>query len=260
MAAGIAIRTTDLTKRFRDFTAVDSVSFEVKEGEIFGFLGPNGAGKSTTVKMLIGMLRPTSGTARVAGYDVTSDPLEVKRRIGYVPESGALYDNLTGVEYLDLVASLHHLDGRPTATRGKELLQLFGLLDDQHRRISEYSKGMRQKVLLAAALLHNPEVLFLDEPLTGLDANAALVVKELLRSLAAQGKTIFFCSHILEVVERICSRIIIINQGQTVIEGTSVEICAATGTGTLEQAFSQLTGVRDVASLTRDFLAALENS
>jgi len=254
------IEVQGLSRRFGNVDAVHSLSFEVARGEILGFLGPNGAGKTTTVKMLTGMLRPSAGTARVAGFDVAREPLEVKRRIGYVPETGAVYDSLTGAEYLDLVASLHHLEPARSRVRARELLQLFGLLDDADRRLAEYSKGMRQKVLLSAALLPNPEVLFLDEPLTGLDANAALVVKELLRSLAGQGKTIFFCSHILEVVERICSRIIVINKGQTVIEGTAAGICAATGTGTLEQAFSQLTGVRDVASVTRDFLAALENS
>jgi len=254
------IEVRGLNRWFGTVHAVSSLDLDVARGEILGFLGPNGAGKSTTVKMLTGMLQPSSGTARVAGFDVVSEPLEVKRRIGYVPESGAVYDNLTAAEYLDLVASLHHLDPARTRVRADELLQLFGLRDEAHRRIAEYSKGMRQKVLLSAALLHNPEVLFLDEALAGLDANAALIVKELLRSLAAQGKTIFFCSHILEVVERICSRIIIINKGATIIEGSAADICARTGTATLEQAFSQLTGVRDVASVTRDFLAALENS
>ncbi len=253
------IQAQGLGRSFDQVDAVRSLTFQVARGEILGFLGPNGAGKSTTVKMLTGMLRPSCGTARVAGFDIVTDAVEVKRRIGYVPESGAVYDNLSAREYLDLVASLHHLDPVRSEVRASELLQLFGLIGDGDRRIAEYSKGMRQKVLLSAALLHNPDVLFLDEPLTGLDANAALVVKELLRSLAAQGKTIFFCSHILEVVERICTRIIIINQGVQIIEGTSADICAKTGTGTLEQAFSQLTGVRDVASVTRDFLAALEN-
>jgi ABC-2 type transport system ATP-binding protein len=253
------IEVRDLGRWFGNLHAVDTLSFDVRPGEILGFLGPNGAGKSTTVKMLTGMLRPSSGTARVAGFDIASQPLEVKRRIGYVPESGAIYDSLTAAEYLELVASLHHLDLSRARARAGELLQLFGLHDDRDRRISEYSKGMRQKVLLAAALLHNPDVLFLDEPLTGLDANAALMVKELLRSLAAQGKTIFFCSHILEVVERICSRIVIINKGVIVVEGTVADICAQTRTTSLEQAFSQLTGIRDVASLTRDVLAALEN-
>jgi ABC-2 type transport system ATP-binding protein len=253
------IEAQGLTRWFDKVDAVADLTFSVAPGELLGFLGPNGAGKSTTVKMLTGMLRPSRGSARVAGFDVVTQPLEVKRRLGYVPETGAVYDNLTAAEYLELVASLHHMDPGRARHRGDELLELFGLLGDRDRRIAEFSKGMRQKVLLSAALLHNPEVLFLDEPLTGLDANAALVVKELLRSLARQGKTIFFCSHILEVVERICSRIIIIDKGRTVTEGTSAEICAATATTTLEEAFSQLTETRDVASVTRDFIAALED-
>ncbi len=253
------IEARGLGRWFDTIHAVDSINFDVAPGEILGFLGPNGAGKSTTVKMLTGMLKPSQGTARVAGFDVVTEPVEVKRRIGYVPETGALYENLTASEYLDLIASLHHLDLVRSRSRAGEMLEHFGLLDAADRRIAEYSRGMRQKVLICAALLHNPDVLFLDEALTGLDANAALIVKELLRSLAAQGKTIFFCSHILEVVERICSRIIIINQGLIAAEGTAADICARTGTGTLEQAFSHLTGIRDVASVTRDFLAALEN-
>jgi ABC-2 type transport system ATP-binding protein len=252
------IQVDRLSRTFGNVVAVSELTFAVERGEILGFLGPNGAGKSTTVKMLTGMLRPTSGSARVAGFDVVAQALEMKRRIGFVPESGAIYENLTAAEYLDLVASLHHMEPARSRSRSRELLDLFGLVDDEHRRIAEFSKGMRQKVLLSAALLHNPDVLFLDEPLTGLDANAALVVKELLRSLAAQGKSVFFCSHILEVVERVCTRIIIIDKGRTIAQGTSSQICKDTGTATLEEAFSRMTGVRDVASLTRDFLAALE--
>ncbi len=253
------IEARALTRRFGALVAVDGLTFAVRGGEIVGFLGPNGAGKSTTVKMLTGMLRPSGGAATVAGFDVTIEPNEVKRRIGCVPESGALYDNLTAAEYLDLAGSLHHLEPRRARARSGELLQLFGLAGDRDRRLAEFSKGMRQKVLLSAALLHNPDVLFLDEPLTGLDANAALIVKELLRSLALQGKAIFFCSHILEVVERICSRIVVIDKGRIIAEGSSAAICAATGVETLEEAFARLTGSRDVASVTRDFLAALES-
>ncbi len=252
------IHVSGLGRSFGTVRAVNGLSFDVARGEILGFLGPNGAGKSTTVKMLTGMLQPSEGSAQVAGFDVVTQPIEVKRRLGYVPESGALYESLTGLEYLDLVANLHHLDTTRSRARAEEMLQLFGLLGDADRPIAEYSKGMRQKVLLSAALLHNPEVLFLDEALNGLDANSALVVKELLRSLAAQGKTIFFCSHILEVVERICTRIIVVNKGAIAIEGTAADICAQTATHTLEEAFSQITGVRDVAEVTREFLAALE--
>jgi len=172
--------------------------------------------------------------------------------------SGAMYESLSAAEYLELVACLHHIVPSAAAARIDELLELFGLLDVRHQRMTEYSKGMKQKVVLAAALIHKPEVLFLDEPLTGLDANAALIVKELLRKLAAQGKPILFCSHILEVVERICTRIVIINDGRKIIEGTAREISRTTGTQSLEEAFGKLTGVRDATGVTADFLAALE--
>ena len=202
------------------------------------------------------MLKPTSGRVRVAGFDVAEHPLEVKRRIGYVPETGALYENLTAAEYLALVAALHHLDD--PSDRIAELLDLFRLGDVRDQRITGYSKGMKQKVVIAAALVHAPDVLFLDEPLSGLDVNAALIVKELLRGLAAQRKTILFCSHILEVVERICSRIVIIDGGRKVAEGTAAEITRQTGTTTLETAFSALTGRANVTGVTADLLAALE--
>jgi ABC-2 type transport system ATP-binding protein len=252
------IETTNLTKWYGEKAALEGLSIRIEPGSIFGFLGPNGAGKSTTVKILTGLLRPTRGSAAVAGFDVIEQPLEVKKRIGYVPETGALYESLSPAEYLEMVACLHHLEPRVAQTRMDELLDLFGILSAKHQRMTEFSKGMKQKVLISAALLHKPEVLFLDEPLNGLDANAAMIFKELLKKLAAQGKTILFCSHILEVVERICGRILIINEGRRIIEGTVQEICGSVSTATLEQAFGQLTGSRDAGQITTEFLAALE--
>ena len=252
------IQTDKLTRAYEDKLALDALDLTVAPGEILGFLGPNGAGKSTTVKILTGMIRATSGTARIAGYDISAQPLEVKRRIGYVPESGALYESLTPNEYLELIACLQHIDRKAGQTRAAELLELFGIDDVANQPMSEFSKGMKQKVVLSAALIHRPDVLFLDEPLNGLDAGAATIVKELLRRLAAQGKTILFCSHILEVVERICTRIVIIDKGKQIISGSAAEIAAATNTHTLEDAFNQLTGVRDVERVTSDFLEALE--
>jgi ABC-2 type transport system ATP-binding protein len=252
------IETRNLTKCYGDKAALKDLCIRIEPGAIFGFLGPNGAGKSTTVKILTGMLRPTGGTAAVAGFDVIEQPLEVKKRIGYVPESGALYESLSPAEYLDMAACLHHLEPKVAQTRMDELLELFGILAEKHQRMTEFSKGMKQKVLISAALLHKPEVLFLDEALNGLDANAAMIVKELLKKLAAQGKTILFCSHILEVVERICNRILIINEGQKIIEGATQEICNFAGSATLEQAFAHLTGCKDAGQITADFLAALE--
>jgi ABC-2 type transport system ATP-binding protein len=252
------IATERLSHRYENKVALVNLDLRVEPGEIFGFLGPNGAGKSTTVKILTGLIRPQSGRAIVAGFDVETHPLEVKRRVGYVPEAPALYDSLTAAEYLELIGCLYHLDPAVVRTRRGELLELFGLDVDQHQRIKEFSKGMRQKVVIASALLHRPEVLILDEPFDGLDANTALVMKELLRQFAAQGKTILFSSHILEVVERICTCIMVINLGRQVISGTPAEICAQTGTSSLDQAFNALTGTRDVGQVTADILAALE--
>jgi ABC-2 type transport system ATP-binding protein len=252
------ILTEKLSREYGSKVALVDLNLRVDPGEILGFLGPNGAGKSTTVKILTGMIRPTVGRALVAGFDIVQQPIEAKKRLGYVPETAAVYDGLTAAEYLELVGALHHLAPSTIRQRAGELLELFGLAADEHRRLTEFSKGMRQKVLIAAALIHRPDVLFLDEPLDGLDANAALVVKELLKKLAAQGKTILFCSHILDVVERICTRIVIINNGRKIADGTAAAIRQKTGSATLEDAFSHLTGIRDVERLAAEFISALE--
>jgi ABC-2 type transport system ATP-binding protein len=253
----VTISITNLRKTYDTKVAVADLSMRVEPGEILGFLGPNGAGKSTTVKILTGLLTPDSGTAEVAGFNIVTHPLEAKSRLGYVPEAPVVYDTLTADEYLELVGCLYHLDARTVLNRRGELLELFDLEAVRHQRLKEFSKGMRQKVVIAAAMIHRPEVLILDEPLDGLDANTGLVIKELLRKLAGQGRTIMFSSHILEVVERICTRIVIINQGKFVTEGTSAAICEQAGAATLDEAFGRLTGVRDVGRVTEDFLAAL---
>jgi len=251
------IEFQNLSKNFDDKLAVDNISLEVRPGEILGFLGPNGAGKTTTVKMLTGMLIPTGGRATVAGFDISKEPIEVKKRIGYVPETGALFESLTAWEYLELITDLHHMDRALAQRKIDEFLTLFGLDNERDHHLSGFSKGMKQKVLLAAAFLPNPEVLFLDEPLNGLDANTALLIKELLKKMAAQGKTIMFCSHILDVVERICTRIAIIDCGRIVTDGSPLEILNKTSQPTLEQAFNKLTGSHDVAESTNEILRAL---
>jgi ABC-2 type transport system ATP-binding protein len=252
------IETEHLRREYGGKVALHDLTLRVAPGEILGFLGPNGAGKSTTVKILTGMIKPDGGRATVAGFDVVRDPLDVKRRIGYVPESAAMYESLTAREYLELIGCLYHLAPEAVAVRVEEMLARFDLSAAIDQRLSEFSKGMKQKVLIVSALMHRPEAIFLDEPLTGLDANAALVVKELIRGLAAQGRTIFFCSHVLEVVERVCSRIVIIDQGRVIADGTAHDIAAASGVTTLEQAFVSLTGTRDAAQVTQDLLNALE--
>lgn len=252
------IRFESLSKKYNDKVAIDNISLDVKPGEILGFLGPNGAGKTTTVKILTGMLRPDSGVALVAGYDVHREPVEVKKRIGYVPETGALFESLTSWEFLELVAELHHMDRQVAGRRIEELLNLFQIYHEKDHQLSGYSKGMKQKVLFCSAVLHNPEVLFLDEPLNGMDANTAMIIKELLRRLSQQNKTIMFCSHILEVVERICTRLAVVNEGKIIATGSTSEILQQTAQTNLEGAFSKLTGSADVGVFTDEFLLALE--
>jgi ABC-2 type transport system ATP-binding protein len=254
------IRTERLTKHYGAKAAVADLDLDVKPGEVFGFLGPNGAGKSTTVKILTGLIPAGSGRAFVAGFDIAEQPLEAKRRLGYVPETPKLYEALSADTFLDVMGSLYHLDPKTSASRRSDLIELFDLGDVRHQRLREFSKGMRQKVVIAAALLHRPDVLILDEPFDGLDANTALVMKELLRELAAQGKTILFSSHILEVVERICTRLCIIDKGRKIAEGTSAEIQQAFRASSLDEAFGKLTGVREPASVTADILAALSRT
>jgi ABC-2 type transport system ATP-binding protein len=254
------IRTEELSHRYGVKTALEGLNLRADPGEVLGLLGPNGAGKSTTVKILTGLIRPTSGRALVAGFDIVRQPLEAKQRLGYVPEQPALYETLTATEFLEVVSALHHLDPATAAPRRQELLDLLGLGDARHQRLNAFSKGMKQKVVLAAALIHRPDVLILDEPLDGLDANSARVVKGLLRSLASQGRTVLFCSHILEVVERVCTRLVIIDRGRQIAEGAPLDIAASTGSATLDEAFAKLTGVRDADEISGDILRALERS
>ena len=251
------IETTTLTKKFSNTTAIDNLNLTVQSGEIVGFLGPNGAEKSTTVKILTGMIKPTSGSAYVGGYDVVKHSLEAKRKFGYVPENSAIYEVTTPSEYLHLVATLHDLEPESAKSKANELLRLFGLSDNSEQQMFDFSKGMKQKVLICAALLTEPEVLLLDEPLNGLDANTVSVVKELLRSLASEDMTILFCSHILEVVERLCTRIVIIDHGRIVIQGTTEDIKEQWQASTLEEAFSKITGIKDPTSISSDIMKAL---
>lgn len=232
---------------------VDNICFSVPKGQICGYLGPNGAGKTTTVKMLTGMIKPTNGFARIAGYDISEQTLEVKKLIGYVPESGALYENLTPFEYLIMIGTLYKLSEKMLDNKINEFLRIFKMLDVKNDRMNTFSKGMRQKVVICAALLHNPDVIFFDEPLNGLDAGSALLLKELIRRLADQGKTIFYCSHILEVVEKICDRVIIIDEGKIVADGSIDELQNLTKQSSLEAIFSQVTNSEDMIEIAKAF-------
>ncbi len=249
------ISVQNLSKRFGAQMAVDQLSFEIPAGQIVGFLGPNGAGKSTTLKMLTGMLDPTSGTATIGGFDLQRDTLEVKRRVGFVPESGAVFESLTGLEYLEMVAALY---GIPEASARERIRQFIAFFDLSFETLTDkllgaYSKGMRRKVVITAALLHNPPVVFFDEPLDGLDANAAVGFKALIQTLAREGKTIVYSSHILDVVERVCDRVIIIDKGKLLLDGKPDALVAAHNSGTLEKLFTQLTGGAELERRAEDF-------
>jgi ABC-2 type transport system ATP-binding protein len=236
-------------------TAVDEISFAIPPGQIVGFLGPNGAGKSTTLKMLTGMLQPTCGTATICGFDLLKDPLEVKKRVGFVPESAAVFESLTGLEYLEMVASLYAIPREAALERIRQFISFFDLSFETltEKLLGAYSKGMRRKVVITSALLHNPPVVFFDEPLDGLDANAAVGFKTLIQTLAREGKTIVYSSHILDVVERVCHRVIIIDKGKLLLDGAPEELIATHQAATLEQLFTRLTGGTELERRAQEF-------
>src|ERR1017187_5389464 len=242
-----AIDTTSLTRRFGDFTAVDDVNLTVEAGQFFGFLGPNGAGKSTTIKMLTGLLAPTSGTIRILGADLTENSAELKRQIGVVPEGMALFGRLTASEYLRFVGRMYGLDQATTLQRTNELLEFMSLANEQKKLITDFSHGMQKKLALAAAVIHGPKVLFLDEPFEGVDAIAAGTLKSMLQRMIARGATIFLTSHVLEIVERLCTHIGIIHRGRLVAQGSIEQLRAGVASSgaaplTLEQIFLEIVG------------------
>ena len=242
----VMIRTDKLSKYYGkggEIKAVDELDLEVYEGETFGLLGPNGAGKTTTVRLLNNIIKPTSGTATVNGHDILQEETEVKRVTGLLAESPGLYEKLSAYEFLEFIGALYDVPSDILPERIDNLLKLFGLYDRRDYLLEGYSRGMKQKILIAAALIHDPPILFFDEPTSMLDPRAALMVKDLIKKLAnSAGKTIFICSHILPIVEELCDRIGIINQGKLIAIGTVDEILAKTKTTTLEEAFIAITG------------------
>lgn len=242
-----AIVTEKLTRRFGELTAVESIDLRVEPGQFFGFLGPNGAGKSTTIKMLTGLLAPSSGRMQILGLDFAAQSREVKRQIGVVPEGMGLFERLTGAEYLDFVGRMYGLDRRTTAQRTAELLDFMQLADRPKTLVADYSHGMQKKLALAAAVIHRPKILFLDEPFEGVDALAAGALKHLLARMTENGVTIFLTSHVLEIVERLCSHVAIIHKGRLVAQGSLAELRSGIaggegGTVTLEQIFLSVVG------------------
>jgi ABC-2 type transport system ATP-binding protein len=241
----------NVSKRFSGIPAVESVSFSARAGEVTGYLGPNGSGKSTTMKLITGLIGMTSGQILFQGQLIQQDPIAYKHHTGYVPEEPHLYTHLSGAEYLTMVAQLRNLPVKLATQRIDGLLQLFSLHDDRHASISGYSKGMRQKVLLAAALMHNPDLLLLDEPFSGLDVASALILRSLIQELAQRGKAVLFSSHELETVERISSRIVILNRGQIVADDSIEHLRTLMSLPTLEEIFSQLAVEQDTVSIAR---------
>jgi ABC-2 type transport system ATP-binding protein len=239
------LEARSLTKYYNHTLAVRQVSFTIKPGEILGYLGPNGAGKSTTVKMLTGLIEPSDGQIFFNGRTVYDDFTAFQRRIGYVPEEPHLYPHLSGREYLQLVGRLRGMPRPYLEYKMDEFLRLMGLWNDRHTPLASYSKGMRQKILLSAALLHNPDVLILDEPFSGLDVTSALMLRSLLSALAAQGKMILYSSHVLEVVEKVCSTVVILRQGEVVAYDSIGRLRELLSQPSLEGVFSQLAEVED---------------
>lgn len=248
----------DITKRYSGIPVVHHVSFTVKPGEVTGYLGPNGSGKSTTLKMITGLIDPSEGEILYWGEPIHRDFIAYKQLLGYVPEEPHLYPHLTGAEYLEMVGQLRGLPEKPLAEKIDGLLSLLSLHEDRYVAISSYSKGMRQKVLLAAALLHNPEILLLDEPFSGLDVNSALVMRGLIQELAARGKAILFSSHELETVERVCSRVVILHKGRVVANDSIEHLRTLMSLPTLEDIFSQLAIEQDAAGITRQIIQLME--
>lgn len=247
------IDSQNLVKRYGEKVAVDEVNFTVHGGEIFGFLGPNGAGKTTTIKMIVGLLQPTSGTVKVGGFDVQTQPLQAKSINGYVPDEPNLYARLSGREMLRFVGDLYNLPRQQVDRRIDELLKMFNLSEAGDDTIDSYSHGMQQKITLAAALVHDPKVLVLDEPTVGLDPKSARLIKDILRQLADRGAAIFLSTHILEIAERMCDRIGIINKGRLIAMGTMDELRTLNSTeggASLEDIFLSLTGGAEYAEIT----------
>ncbi|MDG5472671.1 ABC transporter ATP-binding protein [Jeotgalibacillus sp. ET6] len=252
------IKLAGLTKSYGGENVLDEIHLTVYEGQIVGYIGPNGAGKSTTVKLMLGLIEDYYGDIYIFGENLKDLDYSYKRRIGYVPENAEIYDSLTAAEYLIFIAGLYGIDEEEALEKARRLMEQFNIEHVLHSRLSSFSKGMKQKVLIISSLLHNPDVLFLDEPLSGLDANSMMVVKEILALLARQGKTIFYSSHIMDIVEKISHRIVLLSGGSIVADGTFDELKEKNKQGTLEDIFNDLTGFHQHKEIASAFVEIVQ--
>lgn len=254
----LSLEVQNLTKRYRGLDVVDRVNFTMRAGDITGYLGPNGAGKSTTVKMLIGLVDPTSGSILLNGIDIRRDLDAFKQRVGYVPEEAHVYPSLTGMEYLQLIGRLRGMPEALLNRRAEDLLKLFALHLRRHSPLAAYSKGMRQRVLISGALLHDPDILIFDEPLSGLDVSSILLFKHLVAELASRGKIILYISHVLEVVEKICGKVIIVYKGRIMAENGVEQLRDLMQLSSLEAVFTQLVEQQDMERAAREIADAIK--
>jgi ABC-2 type transport system ATP-binding protein len=242
------IEIIDLTKRYGNITAVSQINLTIPDGQFFGFLGPNGAGKTTTIKILVGLLRPTSGTVSIEGFDVQTQPIQAKQVVGFIPDKPFIYEKLTGKEFLRFTAGLYQVKEHHVETRIEQLLEMFELADWGDELVESYSHGMRQKLVMSAALIHQPKVIVVDEPMVGLDPKGARLVKQIFKDICTQGTTIFMSTHTLEIAEQMCDQIAILQQGKIIAQGTIDELrqIASTSMTRLEDIFLELTGGREM--------------
>jgi ABC-2 type transport system ATP-binding protein len=252
------ITIKNLKMNFGEKQVLKGINLDVRRGQIIGYIGPNGAGKSTTIKIILGLVEGYTGEVKILAQDISNGNIEYKKKIGYVPETAEIYDSLTAREYLTFIGELYGLDYENVDQKALELMKIFGIEESYDSRMTSYSKGMRQKVLIISSLLHNPDILFWDEPLSGLDANSVMIVKEILSELVAQGKTIFYSSHIMDVVEKVSNRIVLINNGQVVVDGDFDELKHRSNEESLEEMFNELTGFKEHKSIAKHFVSIVQ--
>lgn len=252
------VEIRNLEKRYGQKQVLHGINLEITSGQIIGYIGPNGAGKSTTVKILCGLINEFDGDINIFGKDLRTNTLEIKRRVGYIPENAVLYESLTPMEFMEFIGEMRGLENEVTRSKAEALMNIFEMKANLNQRIATFSKGMRQKVMICSALLHNPDLIFMDEPLSGLDANSVIMVKEMLIHLSREGKTVFYSSHLMDVVEKISDRIILIDQGKVIADGSFDELNKLSNDENLEKMFTRLTGNTNHSEKAEAFINAFE--